>query len=99
MQCSLLHFVQVIKSGKLPLIELEAEGTAALKAKGIDSLAVFLQPTSTEEFKDRLLASLKEAEEEVEARMQAAAAQVSACSYNQGRRQLRTVMHMHMKHV
>jgi len=56
---------QVIKSGRLPLLELEVEGTAAVKEAGVDSLAIFLNPTSIDEFSGRLRTWLTESDEEV----------------------------------
>lgn len=54
--------------GKLPLLELEAEGAEALKAKGVDCLTIFLAPPSEEVFDSRLRAWLTESDEEIAAR-------------------------------
>jgi guanylate kinase len=67
---------EVIMSGKLPLLELEAEGAAAIKARGIDCLTIFLRPPSEQVFADRVTSWLTESDEEISARMERAKAQV-----------------------
>jgi guanylate kinase len=67
---------EVIMSGKLPLLELEAEGAAAIKARGIDCLTIFLRPPSEQVFADRVTSWLTESDEEISARMERAQAQV-----------------------
>ena len=69
---------EVILSGKLPLLELEAEGVAQLKARNIDSLAIFLHPGAVEQYQERLTAWLRESEEEIAARQRAAADEMEA---------------------
>eukprot|EP00775_Hariotina_reticulata_P013032 gene13032-13161_t len=77
------HVREVIKSGKLPLIELEAEGAEAVKlSKGIDSLTIFLAPPSLEVFEQRLVGWATESDEEVVDRQAAAAAQLAAAQAN-----------------
>lgn len=69
---------QVIKSGKLPLLELEAEGLTAIKgySKPIEVLSIFLTPPSEEVFKQRVVEWLTESDEEIRARMVAAQKEV-----------------------
>ncbi|KAF8071222.1 GLTP1 [Scenedesmus sp. PABB004] len=69
---------EVIKSGKLPLLELEAEGAEALRARGVDCLAIFLSPPSIEAHAQRLEAAATESEEEIAQRGAVAAAELAA---------------------
>ena len=55
-------------TGKLPLIEQEAEGAEALKARGVDCLTIFLMPTSQEAHEARVRAWLTESDDEIAAR-------------------------------
>lgn len=56
------------QTGKLPLIELEAEGAEALRARGADCLAIFLMPPSQAAFEARLRGWLAEGEADIAAR-------------------------------
>eukprot|EP00879_Flechtneria_rotunda_P024046 GHRR01025468.1.p1 GENE.GHRR01025468.1~~GHRR01025468.1.p1 ORF type:complete len:822 (+),score=235.91 GHRR01025468.1:119-2584(+) len=70
---------EVIKSGKLPLLELEAEGAEAIKfAKSIDCLTIFLAPPSLEEHEQRLKAAITESDDEIAERQKVAAGQLTA---------------------
>lgn len=62
---------EVIKEGKLPLLEMEAEGLAMFKSRqegAIDCLSIFLQPGSIEEHEARLREWLAEGEADLAAR-------------------------------
>ncbi len=41
---------EVIRAGRLPLIECETEGAEMLKKRGIDCLTIFLKPPSVDVF-------------------------------------------------
>jgi len=70
-------------AGKLPLMELEAEGAEAVKlTKGIDSLTIFLAPPSLELFEQRLNAWATESDEEVAERQATAAAHLATAQTN-----------------
>lgn len=70
---------EIIKAGKLPLLELEAEQTELVKVtKGIDCLSVFLAPPSLEEHQQRLQLWATETDEEIADRGAAAAAELAA---------------------
>ncbi len=68
----------MIKSGRLPLLELESEGVQMIKSKGIDCLSIFLTPESEEHFRQRLITALTVTDEEVAARLEAARVQMEA---------------------
>lgn len=59
---------EVIRSGKLPLLELEGEGVEMMKAQGIDCLKLFLKPPSSDVFQERLHDWLKESDKDIAAR-------------------------------
>ena len=44
---------EVIRAGRLPLIECETDGAEMLKKRGIDCLTIFLKPPSVEVFEVR----------------------------------------------
>lgn len=76
---SLEDLQAVIKAGKLPLLELEAEQTELLKVtKSVDCLSVFLAPSSLEEHQQRLQQAATESDEEVAGRGAVAAAELAA---------------------
>jgi guanylate kinase len=58
----------MLPAGKLPLLQLEAEGAEALKAKGVDCLAVFLMPPSQEVHEARVRRWLAESDTDIAAR-------------------------------
>lgn len=71
--CSCTH------AGKLPLLELEAEGAEAIKlGKGVDCLTVFLAPPSLELHEQRLRDWATESDEEIAERQELAAAELEA---------------------
>lgn len=71
--CSCTH------AGKLPLLELEAEGAEAIKlGKGVDCLTVFLAPPSLELHEQRLRDWATESDEEIAERQALAAAELEA---------------------
>lgn len=51
-----------------------------LQGKGVECLSIFLQPTSIDEYKTRLEQMLTETDEEIQARMEAAEAQINNVS-------------------
>jgi hypothetical protein len=59
---------RLIPAGKLPLLQLEAEGAEALKARGADCLTVFLAPPSQDVHEARVRRWLAESDEEIAAR-------------------------------
>ncbi|GAX74660.1 hypothetical protein CEUSTIGMA_g2108.t1 [Chlamydomonas eustigma] len=77
----------VLLSGKLPLLELESDSLAQLaqlKSGDLDVkisndmyLAVFLQPPSLEEYRDRLVRWLTETDEDIRLRMELSRGQIS----------------------
>jgi hypothetical protein len=69
----------IIKAGKLPLLELEAEQTELLKVtKSVDCLSIFLAPPSLTEHQQRLEQAVTETVEEVADRGAVAAAELAA---------------------
>lgn len=69
----------IIKAGKLPLLELEAEQTEVMKlTKSVDCLSVFLAPPSLEEHQQRLEQAVTESDEEIAERGAVAAAELAA---------------------
>lgn len=68
MSCSPFQPLVLGPTGKLPLLQLEAEGAEALKAKGLDCLNIFLMPPSQEAHEERVRRWLTETDEEVAAR-------------------------------
>jgi guanylate kinase len=75
---SLEDLQAVIKAGKLPLLELEAEQTELLKVtKSVDCLSIFLAPPSLEEHQQRLQQAVTESDEEVAGRGAVAAAELA----------------------
>jgi guanylate kinase len=81
----------VIRAGKLPLLELEAEEAELVKVtKGVDCLTVFLAPPSLEEHQQRLADAATESDEEVAQRGAAAAAELGVV---QSKRVFDAVLH------
>lgn len=76
---SLEDLQAIIKAGKLPLLELEAEQTELIKVtKSVDCLSIFLAPPSLEEHQQRLEQAVTETDEEVADRGAVAAAELAA---------------------
>lgn len=76
---SLADLQDIIRAGKLPLLELEAEQTELVKVtKAVDCLSIFLAPPSMEEHAQRLQQAATETEDEVAARGAVAAAELAA---------------------
>jgi guanylate kinase len=72
-----------LHAGKLPLLELEAEGAEAIKmGRGVDCLTVFLAPPSLELHEQRLKDWATESDEEVAERQALAAAELEAVQSN-----------------
>jgi hypothetical protein len=65
-------------AGKLPLLELEAEGVEALRKSKADCLTIFLQPPDLEVHEGRLRTYLTETEAEIAERTEQAAAERAA---------------------
>jgi guanylate kinase len=75
---SLEDLQAIIKAGKLPLLELEAEQAELLKVtKSVDCLSIFLAPPSLEEHQQRLQQAVTETDEEVADRGAVAAAELA----------------------
>lgn len=73
--CSFL----LLPTGKLPLMELEAEGAEAIKLlKGVDCLTIFLAPPSIDAHEQRLKQWATESDEEIAERQEVAAAEMEA---------------------
>lgn len=73
----------VIRAGKLPLLELEAEEVELVKVtKGVDCLSVFLAPPSLEVHQQRLREAATETDEEVQQRGTAVAAELGLVRSN-----------------
>jgi hypothetical protein len=69
----------IIKEGKLPLLELEAEQTEQIKVtRAIDCLSIFMAPPSLEEHEQRLKLWVTESDDEVADRGTVAAAELAA---------------------
>jgi hypothetical protein len=69
----------IIKEGKLPLLELEAEQTEQVKVtKAIDCLSIFMAPPSLEEHEQLLQLWVTESDDEVVDRGTVAAAELTA---------------------
>ncbi|EFJ40819.1 adenylate kinase [Volvox carteri f. nagariensis] len=71
---------EVIRAGRLPLIECETEGAEMLKKRGIDCLTIFLKPPSVQVFEARLRQYLTETDEEIAARIDMARREMEAAS-------------------
>jgi hypothetical protein len=72
-----------LQAGKLPLLELEAEGAEAIKlGRGVDCLTVFLAPPSLELHEQRLRDWATESDEEIAERQALAAAELEAVQSN-----------------
>eukprot|EP00882_Tetradesmus_deserticola_P025786 GHRQ01028352.1.p1 GENE.GHRQ01028352.1~~GHRQ01028352.1.p1 ORF type:complete len:220 (+),score=94.86 GHRQ01028352.1:141-800(+) len=72
-----------MQAGKLPLLELEAEGAEAIKlGKGVDCLTLFLAPPSIELHQQRLTSCATETDEEIAERQALAAAELKAVQSN-----------------
>ncbi|GFR43730.1 hypothetical protein Agub_g4841 [Astrephomene gubernaculifera] len=71
---------EVIREGRLPLLECETEGAEMLKKRGIDCLTIFLKPPSIGVFEARLRQHLTETDQEIAARIDMARREVEAAA-------------------
>ncbi|GIL93290.1 hypothetical protein Vretimale_15687 [Volvox reticuliferus] len=71
---------EVIRAGRLPLIECETDGAEMLKKRGIDCLTIFLKPPSVQAYEVRLRQHLTETDEEIAARIEMARREIDAAT-------------------
>ncbi|PNH05620.1 Adenylate kinase, chloroplastic [Tetrabaena socialis] len=71
---------EVIRAGRLPLVECETEGAEMLKRRGIDCLTIFLKPPSVDVYEERLRAHLTETDEEIASRVEMARREMDAAA-------------------
>ncbi|GLC37755.1 Adenylate kinase [Pleodorina starrii] len=71
---------EVIRSGRLPLLECETDGAEMLKKRGIDCLTIFLRPPSLDVFEARLRRHLTESDAEISARLDMARREMDAAA-------------------